>query len=75
MMMMIYICIYIYIYIYIYITGQEFNKLTAETFTVRLAQANLVSKSDNASSIKKTDLDKSELNEVSKNVNANQQKD
>ena len=52
--------------IYIYITGQEFNKLTSETFTVRLAQANLASKSDNASSIKKTDLDKSELNEVSK---------
>ena len=29
-----------------YITTQEFNKLTAKTFAARLAQANLVTKSD-----------------------------
>ena len=29
-----------------YITGQEFNKLTAENFAARLKQANLVSKTD-----------------------------
>ena len=29
-----------------YITTQEFNKLTAENFAVRLKQANLVSKTD-----------------------------
>ena len=30
-----------------YITNPEFNKLTAENFTERLAQANLASKNDN----------------------------
>ena len=33
-----------------YITPPEFNKLTAETFSARLAQANLASKSDIANS-------------------------
>ena len=36
-----------------YITTPEFNKLTAEYFTARLAQANSASKSDIANFIKK----------------------
>ena len=32
---------------------QEFNKLTLENFTARLAQANLVSKSDTVNFVKK----------------------
>ena len=59
-----------------YITTQEFNKLAAENFTARLAQANLESKSDIANFVKKTDFDdklknisiKNELNELSKKV-------
>ena len=39
-----------------YSTTKEFNKLIAETFTARLAQANLASKSDIASFVKKTDF-------------------
>ena len=40
-----------------YITTQEFNKLTSENFTARLAQANLISKNDIANFVKKTDFD------------------
>ena len=40
-----------------YITTPEFNKLTAESFTARLAQANLASKGDIANFVKKTDFD------------------
>ena len=36
-----------------YITTQEFNKLTTETFTARLAQANVASKNDIANFIKR----------------------
>ena len=49
-------------------TTQEFNKLTAESFTARLAQANLASKSDIANFVKKTDLNKNKLNEISEKV-------
>ena len=48
------------------ITTQEIEKLTAETFNARLAQANLSSKSDIANFGKKTDLNKNELHELSK---------
>ena len=40
-----------------YITTPEINKLTAENFATRLAQANLASKSDIANFVKKTDFD------------------
>ena len=40
-----------------YITTTEFNKLTAENSSARLAQANLAKKSDVANFIKKTDFD------------------
>ena len=40
-----------------YITTQEFNKLTLENFTARVAQANLASKSDIANFVKKADFD------------------
>ena len=53
-----------------YITTHEFNKVTAENFTLRLAQANLASKSDIANFVKKTDLNNNELNEISKKVKA-----
>ena len=53
-----------------YVTTQEFNKLTAENFTARLAQANLKSESDIAKFLKKTDINKNELNELSKKVKA-----
>ena len=38
------------------ITTQEFNKLTSETISARLAQANLARKNDIAALVKKTDL-------------------
>ena len=41
-----------------------------EHFTARLAQANLASKSDIANFVKKADLNKNELNELSKKVKA-----
>ena len=40
-----------------YITTPEFNKLTSENYTARLAQANLAKKSDIANFIKKTGFD------------------
>ena len=51
-------------------TTQEFNKLTSENFTARLAKANLTSKVDIANFVIKTDLNKNELNELPKNVKA-----
>ena len=51
-----------------YITTQEFNKLTSENFTARLKQANLASKSDIFNFVKKTDLNKSELNKLSEKI-------
>ena len=52
------------------ITTKEFNKLTAESFTARLAQANLASKNGIANLVKKTDLNKNELNELTTKVKA-----
>ena len=49
-----------------YITTQEFSKLTSENFTAGLKQANLASESDIANFVKKTDLNKNELNEQKK---------
>ena len=40
-----------------YVTTPEFNKITAEHFTARLAQANLAIKNDIANFLKKTDFD------------------
>ena len=40
----------------IYVTTPEFNKLTAENFAARLAQANLASKSDIANFVKKNQI-------------------
>ena len=51
-----------------YITTQEFNKLTLENFPARLKQANLANKSDTANFIKTTDLNKNELNKLSKKL-------
>ena len=62
-----------------YITIQEFNKLTSENFTARLAKANLASKSNIANFVKKTDFvtklknvisDKNELYELLVKVKA-----
>ena len=53
-----------------YITTEEFTKLTAEHSTTRLTQVNVASKNDIANFIKKTDLNKNELNELSKKVTA-----
>ena len=44
--------------------------MTSENFTARQKQANLASKSDIANFVKKTDLNKNELNELSKKVKA-----
>ena len=41
-----------------YITTPEFNKLTSENFTARLKQANLASKSDITSFVKKQNQQK-----------------
>ena len=57
----------------IYYYYKEFNILTAENFTVKLAQANLANKTDIANFVKKPDLNKNELSELSKNWK--QQKD
>ena len=62
-----------------YISTQEINKLTSESFTARLKQANLASQIDIANFLKKTDFNdktkdvtsnKNELNELSKKVKA-----
>ena len=46
---------------------QEFNQLASESFTARLARANLASKTDFAYFVKKTDF-----NDKLKNVNKNE---
>ena len=51
-----------------YITTPEFNKLTSENFAVRLKQANVVSKSDIATIVNKTNFHK-DLKDVSSNKN------
>ena len=56
-----------------YITTPEFNKLTAENFAARLAQANLASKSDIANFVKKTDFD-DKLKNLNKKVTSNKTK-
>ena len=53
-----------------YITTPEFNKLTAENFAARLAQANLASKNDIAALVKKTDFD-DKLKNLNKKVTSN----
>ena len=53
-------------------TTPEFNKLTAENFTARLAQANLASKSNITNFVKKTDFD-DKLNNLNKNFTTNKQ--
>ena len=50
------------------IITQEFTKLTSENFTARPKQENLTSKNYIANFVKKTDLKKRELNELSKKV-------
>ena len=49
-----------------YITTPEFNKLTAENFCARLAQANLARKNDIVNFLKTTDID-----DKPKNLNTN----
>ena len=56
-----------------YITTPELNKLTAENFAARLAQANLASKSDIANFVKKTDFD-DKLKNLNKKVTSNKTK-
>ena len=56
-----------------YITTQEFNKLTSEHFTARLAQANLASKSDSDNLVKMTEFD-DKLKNLNKNVISNKTK-
>ena len=56
-----------------YITTPEFNKLTAENFAARLAQANLASKNDIAALVKKTDFD-DKLKNLNKKVTSNKSK-
>ena len=52
----------------IYITTQEFDKLLSETFTERLKQANVSSKSDNGNLVKKTDFD-NKVKDVTSDIN------
>ena len=56
-----------------YITTPEFNKLTAENFLARFAQANLATKSDIASFLNKTDFD-DKLKNLNKKVTSNKAK-
>ena len=56
-----------------YITTQEFNKLTSDNFTARLAKANLASKNDIADFVKNTDFD-DKLKSLNKNVTSNKTK-
>ena len=59
----------------IYVTTPEFNKLTAENFAARLAQANLASKSDIANFVKKTPDFYDKLKDLNKKVTSNETKD
>ena len=56
-----------------YITTQEFDKLTAEMFAARLAQANLVTKADIADFVEKRDFD-DKLKNLNKKVTSNKTK-
>ena len=56
-----------------YITTPGFNKLTAEHFTARLAQANFASKSDIINFVKKTDFH-DKLKKFNKNITSNKTK-
>ena len=56
-----------------YITPPEFNKWTAERFSVRFTLANLASKIDIANLVKKTDLD-DKLLSFNKRINSNKTK-
>ena len=56
-----------------YITTQEFNKLTSENFSARLAPANLASKNDIPNFVKMTDFD-DKLKNLNKNVTSNKTK-
>ena len=56
-----------------YIATQEFNKLTAETFTARLKQANLATKTDIDDLLEKTDFD-NKLKKLNKKVTTNKTK-
>ena len=49
-------------------TLDKFNKLTLEKFTARLGQSSLASRSDIANFGKRTDLNRNELNELSKKL-------
>ena len=57
----------------LYITTQEFNKLTADNFAARLAQANLASKDDITKFLKKTNFD-DKLKEVNRKFTLNKTK-
>ena len=52
-----------------------FNKLTSENFTARLAQVNLKNKIYMANFVKRADLNKNELNELSEKLKQYQQLD
>ena len=56
-----------------YIATPEFNKLTAENFAPRLAEANLTTISDIANFVNKTDFDE-KLNNLNKKVTSNKTK-
>ena len=56
-----------------YITTPEFNKLVAENFAVRLAQANLASKNDIANFLKKANFD-DKLKSLNKKYTSNKTK-
>ena len=55
------------------ITTQEFNKLTADCFAARLAQAHLATKADIADLVKKKDFDKN-LKNINKKVTSKKTK-
>ena len=55
------------------ITTQEFNKLTADWFAARLAQAHLATKADIADLVKKKDFDKN-LKNINKKVTSKKTK-
>ena len=57
----------------IYLTSQEFNKLTAENFSARLAQAKLATKADFDDFVKETDFENKPKN-IKKKVTSNKAK-
>ena len=56
-----------------YITTTELNKLTAEKFAAKLAQANLATKSNNENFVSKTDFDE-KLKKLNKKATSNKTK-